>query len=113
MVEAGTDMSQDTTRIATTQSAGTQTQATSDVALAAGSTIRDAADAADANLLLDQLQHQLEEQLAHEQATATEKKTQASHAGEVELDLVAKEVISSVANEALSESSADSSLLSK
>lgn len=110
-VEAATDMSQDAAGIVTTCTAGTQTEAaTVHLAVPAyGSPAGKTADAADANILLEQLQQQLEEQLAHEQSTAAAElqnaeANQAAIAAAVERDSVAAQFVSALTNEVLSES---------
>ena len=108
--ETGTDMSQDVVENdAATCTAGTQTPRVATVDLtAAASSAEDGAEAVDANLLLEQLQQQLEEQLAREQSAAAEQQQaeEDAVAAEAELDSIASAVVSSAATEAVSESAA-------
>lgn len=131
--EVGTDMSQDAAEIVDTRTTGTQTQAAMvDVTVPAYARADgNGTQAADANLLLEQLQQQLEGQLAREQhAAATElQMAEAEQAliaaeaeAEAERDSVAAKLVSTITNEVLSESAccamhadatAESSLLGK
>ena len=115
-VETGTDMSQDATDTVATCTAGTQTQTTMvDLTVSTFNfTTKNAG--ADANRLLEQLQQQLEDQLAREKATAAaepqraarvtgeKEQTKTANAIKAEVHAVAADVVSSVANEVLSES---------
>lgn len=117
-VETGTDMSQDATDTVATCSAETQTQATMVDLTVSAFNFATKNTEVDANHLLEQLQQQLEEQLAREKATAAAESQRAArvmeekeevktaNALEAELDSVAADVVSSVANEAISESAA-------